>query len=277
MDLNIPLDSDSENVDRCYCFPLVLDTCFDILCDPRTFQTHQLNRVALHDSKRSTYEHTKKCAETLVLLRQSDRAVQLFLETEANNTNYYTDSLRACLVAAIRSSGASQSTIKLVATNLIANGKLDEGVQLLCMIDKGLDACRYLQTYGKWDQAAWLAKATLDYNDCAEVMRRWIEHLSGTQISQQSRGLLLSISLGQFKKALLMVFGMRFFDRAALFAEACLEYGLLPIDDGSVSLLLESVFTEYARYLYAIGLINAAKYYCTKGGQEGKRLLEDIS
>ena len=32
--------------------------------------------------------------------------------------------LRACLVASIRSSGASQSTIKLVATNLIASGKL---------------------------------------------------------------------------------------------------------------------------------------------------------
>ena len=31
---------------------------------------------------------------------------------------------RACLVATIRSSGASQSTIKLVATNLIASGKL---------------------------------------------------------------------------------------------------------------------------------------------------------
>ena len=44
-----------------------------------------------------------------------------------------------------------------------------------------------------------------------------------------------------------------------------------------IALLLESVFTEYARYLYTIGLINAAKYYCTKGGQEGKRLLEDIS
>ena len=68
------------------------------------------------------------------------------------------DSLRACLVASIRSSGASQSTIKLVATNLIASGKLNEGVQLLCLIDKGLDACRYLQTYGAWDQAAWLAK-----------------------------------------------------------------------------------------------------------------------
>ena len=31
---------------------------------------------------------------------------------------------RACLIATVRSSGASQSTIKLVATNLIANGKL---------------------------------------------------------------------------------------------------------------------------------------------------------
>ena len=67
---------------------------------------------------------------------------------------------RACLVASIRSSGASQSTIKLVATNLIANGKLSEGVQQLCLIDKGLDACRYLQTYGEWYQAAWLAKVS---------------------------------------------------------------------------------------------------------------------
>lgn len=35
-----------------------------------------------------------------------------------------------------------------------------EGVQLLCLIDKGLDACRYLQTYGRWYQAAWLAKVS---------------------------------------------------------------------------------------------------------------------
>lgn len=31
---------------------------------------------------------------------------------------------RACLVASVGTTGASQSTIKLVATNLIANGKL---------------------------------------------------------------------------------------------------------------------------------------------------------
>ena len=36
-----------------------------------------------------------------------------------------------------------QNTVKLVAMNLIASGRLFEGVELLFMIDNGLDACRY--------------------------------------------------------------------------------------------------------------------------------------
>ena len=45
-----------------------------------------------------------------------------------------------------------QSTVKLVATSMIAAGKVAEGCQLLCLINKALDACRYLQTYGQWHQ-----------------------------------------------------------------------------------------------------------------------------
>lgn len=59
-----------------------------------------------------------------VFCSQTDRAVQLLLETSADNPSYYCDSLKACLVTTITSSGPSQSTIKLVATNMIANGKL---------------------------------------------------------------------------------------------------------------------------------------------------------
>lgn len=84
---------------------------------------------------------------------------------------------RACLVATIQSTGAAQSTIKLVATNLIANGSVWEGVQLLCLIGKGLDACRYLLSYGMWESAVWLAKAVLPHKDALEVMRKWADHL----------------------------------------------------------------------------------------------------
>ena len=57
-------------------------------------QSYQLERVSIHDSKRATYEHTKKCADTLMLLGQTDRAVQLLLETESDNDTYYVDCLR---------------------------------------------------------------------------------------------------------------------------------------------------------------------------------------
>jgi len=269
-------ETEASKNESCCCYPVSLDTCYDIISDTDAFQRSQLDRLALHDSKRSTYDHTRKCAETLVLLGQADRAVQLFLETDAVNDNYYVDSLRACLVATIRSSGASQSTIKLVATNLIASGKLAEGVQLLCLIDKGLDACRYLQTYGEWDRAAWLAKATLNYPDCAEVMRRWIEHLSSTHTSQQSKAVLVLLSLGKFYKALDMLYSMRYFDRAGLFAEACQEYGFLSPTEEKNTALVHAVYTEYARYLHSLGLEKSAYYFANKAGPKARQLLDGM-
>ncbi|XP_064630114.1 WD repeat-containing protein 11-like isoform X2 [Lineus longissimus] len=252
-----------------------LETCHDLLCDSASFQKYQLDRIALHESKRATYEHTKKCAESLMLLGQTDRAVQLLLETEADNDNYYVDCLRACLVASIRSSGASQSTIKLVATNLIASGKLSEGVQLLCLIDKGLDACRYLQTYGAWNQAAWLAKATLNYHECAEVMRRWVDHLCSTSVNQKGKAILVLLSLGQFYKIVEMLYGMRHFDRATLFVEACMEFGLLEKNETTTP-LVEAVFLEYARFMINMGNRIAAKHYCKLAGENGQQLEKEV-
>jgi WD repeat-containing protein 11 len=87
--------------------------------------------------------------ERLILLGQTDRAVQLLLETDLDNPAYYTDAIklvqnikqfnlelihifcRACLVSTIQSTGAAQSTIKLVATNLIANGNIGEGRKIV--------------------------------------------------------------------------------------------------------------------------------------------------
>ena len=48
---------------------------------------------------------------------------------------------------------------------------LAEGVQLLCLIDKGLDACRYLQTYGQWRRAAWLAKVSTTPSPVCQVSK----------------------------------------------------------------------------------------------------------
>ena len=48
--------------------------------------------------------------------------------------------------------------VKLVATSLIANGNILEGVELLNFISKTLDSCRYLQSADRWLDSIWLAK-----------------------------------------------------------------------------------------------------------------------
>uniref|UniRef100_A0A3P8UH49 WD repeat-containing protein 11 n=1 Tax=Amphiprion percula TaxID=161767 RepID=A0A3P8UH49_AMPPE len=256
-----------------------LDICHDVLCESSYFQKFQLDRVHLQEVKRSSYEHTKKCADQLLLLGQTDRAVQLLLETSADNSSYYCDSLKACLVTTITSSGPSQSTIKLVATNMIANGKLAEGVQLLCLIDKAADACRYLQTYGEWNRAAWLAKVRLNPAESSDVLKRWAEHLCSPQVNQKSKAILVLLSLGCFCKVGEMLHSMRHFDRAALFIEACLKYGVMEANDSSNILLedpLLSAFLDYARLLRSLGLREGAALWASRAGSAGEQLMEEL-
>ncbi|CDQ80993.1 unnamed protein product [Oncorhynchus mykiss] len=264
-----------------------LDIYHDTLCESFYFQRFQLERVHLQEVKRSSYEHTKKCADQLLLLGQvsttTDRAVQLLLETSADNPSYYCDSLKACLVTTITSSGPSQSTIKLVATNMIANGKLAEGVQLLCLIDKAADACRYLQTYGEWNRAAWLAKVRLNPAESSDVLKRWAEHLCSPQVNQKSKAILVLLSLGCFHKVGEMLQSMRYFDRAALFIEACLKYGVMEANDSTNILsksrhhtLIGAAFVDYARLLRTLGLRESAAFWASRAGGAGEQLLEEL-
>uniref|UniRef100_A0A8C3AU92 WD repeat-containing protein 11 n=1 Tax=Cyclopterus lumpus TaxID=8103 RepID=A0A8C3AU92_CYCLU len=250
-----------------------LDICHDVLCESSYFQKFQLDRVHLQEVKRSSYEHTKKCADQLLLLGQTDRAVQLLLETSADNASYYCDSLKACLVTTITSSGPSQSTIKLVATNMIANGKLAEGVQLLCLIDKAEDACRYLQTYGEWNRATWLAKVRLSPAESSDVLKRWAEHLCSSQVNQKSKAILVLLSLGCFYKVGEMLNNMRHFDRAALFIEACLQHGARDFFDSD---RLITSFVEYDRLLRSLGLREGAALWASRAGSAGEELMEEL-
>lgn len=91
----------------------------------RQMKSTMLNIISLHYLVLfSSLSLLPRALRSLCCCSQTDRAVQLLLETSADNSSYYCDSLKACLVTTITSSGPSQSTIKLVATNMIANGKL---------------------------------------------------------------------------------------------------------------------------------------------------------
>lgn len=89
----------------------------------------------------------RRVIDKYIILGEKTRALDLLLATNVNDPNYYTDALkyiyiyslfsqivfkishlnRACLIATVDSNTNNQSTIKLVAANLIAENKVDEG------------------------------------------------------------------------------------------------------------------------------------------------------
>ncbi|XP_034244567.1 WD repeat-containing protein 11-like [Thrips palmi] len=258
---------------------LPLDSHYDYLCDSYTYKRQQMDRVIAYESKRGDEEHTKKVIQELILLGETDRAVQLLLETELENPNYYTDAIKACLVATIQSTGAAQSTIKLVATNLIANGNIWEGVQLLCLIGKGLDACRYLLSYNLWDSAVWLAKSVLPPAEMHEVMRKYADHLFAT--GHRNEAILVILSMSSFERVLETLGGFRLHKHAGLFLQACREFGLLPqrkyMEAASPQTsLLTAVELDFARCLFDSGNHRAALLLCKRLGDSGNELRREF-
>ena len=129
----------------------------------------------------------------LISLGYHEGAVRVLLNTDTNHECFYENSLMACLLAATTDSGASQSTVKLVATNLIASGRMNgvyaratythvcaEGALLLCLIGKCIDACRYMQAYGQHTRAAVLARVSCSVGERMEVMSKYADHLLNT-------------------------------------------------------------------------------------------------
>lgn len=58
-----------------------------------------------------------------------------------------------------------------------------------------------------------------------------------------------------------------------MFAEACLEYGVLEHGKRTTP-LLQAVFLEYARNALSLGLHRSFRHYCNSAGDKGQQLLQ---
>ncbi|XP_077544375.1 WD repeat-containing protein 11-like isoform X1 [Haemaphysalis longicornis] len=252
-----------------------LAPCYDMLCPDGEYKALQLERLRLHEGRRAGHSQTQRCVCRLLLLGQADQAVQLLLETEPGSEHFYSDSLRACLVASLKSESKAQSVVKLVATNLIANGRTWDGVQLLCLIGKSLDACRYLQAAGQWEDSVWLAKCTLGGPGRCEVVAKWAEHLG--QLGHKGRAVLALLSGGQCMRCLQALHAARMVERAALFLDACLEQAALPPPGAEAPpALYQNVWLDYARYLHSINNKRASLHYCGLAGELAADLRKEV-
>merc|ERR1712013_456468 len=110
-------------------------------------------------------------------------AVGLLLDSDPGEENYMADQLLACLIqttAHTPPEGAHRhvSTVKMVATNLLSEGRLWEGVQLLALTGQVSEAVSYLRSAGHWSIALWLARLRLSEEDFNALTSKYCDFLT---------------------------------------------------------------------------------------------------
>jgi len=53
-----------------------------------------MERVALYENKRGDYSRTQRVIQELIILGETDRAVQLLLETDLDHPQYHVDAMK---------------------------------------------------------------------------------------------------------------------------------------------------------------------------------------
>ena len=70
---------------------------------------------------------------------------------------------------------------------------------------------------------------------------RWADHLVSPAVNQRLKALLVLLSIGHFKRVIETLHNMRYISLAALFSEACLQFGMLQADQPQNCILVMSV------------------------------------
>jgi hypothetical protein len=178
------------------------------------------------------------------LLNDKDKAIALLLNTESEHGHFYSNHLLACLAAILQPTGChgnAHSTLKLVATHLIASGHIWQGVEILILNGQVPDACRYLQANHLWEDSARVAKLLLmkekeragdtqpEIAEAAEIWRRWAAHLNNCR--RKFVATLVLIAVGAWHKAAELLVQQQMHDAAALLLRAAEENGLHQAND----------------------------------------------
>eukprot|EP00002_Diphylleia_rotans_P020052 TRINITY_DN3886_c0_g1_i4.p1 TRINITY_DN3886_c0_g1~~TRINITY_DN3886_c0_g1_i4.p1 ORF type:complete len:1239 (+),score=189.29 TRINITY_DN3886_c0_g1_i4:1280-4996(+) len=201
-----------------------LPGCYNLMRDKQTIYAEGLAIADIHISRRANYDLTKQCVHQNIILGKLERSIQMLMETPSDNKNFLNDMLKACVLAGGISSESFENTVRLVASNLIASNMLDEGIQLLAMLGKSGDACRYLEMNERWEDSAFLGKISLPESQSGDVFRRWAREIWQ---GNPHKAAMLCLSVGDFFEAITILLSARLYDMAAQLANCCLDMSLV--------------------------------------------------
>jgi len=202
-------------------------------------------------------------------------AIRVLMGSDPAWPSFQADSLMACVVAAASGPEYFERTTKMVAINLIARGDIDRGIQLLVLVGKADEACRYLQDAGKWEASVRLAKLQLDPKSPSYigVFRKWADHL--LSVNDFPRVVLVLLALGDISRVISVLHGKDRFQLAVQLMQYFKEIGQFEATPEE-SAILESVHSDYGFFLHRLGLEAEAEKSFNLAGPVGQQMLEAV-
>lgn len=264
----------------------------DILLDQQRIRAYESQRADMLEALSRDAGKRRVMADLQTILGKRAHAADVQLSTPSDDPRFLLDQYRACVIGASVSPELFGQTARLAASNMIASGFVDDGVQMLVLIGKGKEACHYLQALDRWRDAAWLAKMSLEPHDAAVVLKRWAKEL--IQKDQRMRAVHVLLSLADVRGALYLLHEMGELGWAALLLEALEQARLLAVLGDAAAArasaeemahdlahlclrepprafeqLVAAIWLRYGDLLAALGMPELALYYWAKCGPDG--------
>jgi hypothetical protein len=166
-----------------------------------------------------------------------------------------------------------------------------------------------LQRNDRWEDAAWLAKVSLEPKKCSVIYKQWALHLakgdpqhpsratppsassSSEGAEQKMQAVFISLTLGEFHLALQLLYDLGMVDTAALFVRALQEKNLLDTETKQtkemmldalannvipLEQLLLSIHLDFGFFAHRLEVKDAAEYYWKMAGSAGENMIESM-
>jgi hypothetical protein len=195
------------------------------------------------------------------------------LDTEPSDiSKYVLNGLKAS--AAVGSSNLpeqSKAVLKIIATNLIACGDTDGGLELLCLLQKHNEAYKYVESTNEWGKALLLCKTALNDKNSEDSLLKYAQFINSKKCAYKAASVF--VYLGKYDKGIEVLFGSRLRHLAYLLLHFCVKENV-PI---SVSEHIRiAISLDFARFIFECGLQKESITFCESLGEKGNDLKQEL-
>lgn len=209
-----------------------------------------------------------------ILLGELEKSAEILLDTEPSDAKkYISNGMKAAFsVGSNTLPESTKAVLKIVATNLLASGETDEGLELLCLLSKHSEAVKYVETANDWSKAILLSKSSLTKTQAHDCLSKYGHYLNSQRQVLKSASIYAYV--GKFERAIEVLFGGRKRHLCFFLLFFCENHGI------DLSKLSDHVKTairlDYARLLFDYGLMNEAIAFCDSIGEEASDLRSEL-